>query len=402
MVPSDRVPTLTVVSVATAAALVPLSSTMIAVALPHIARDFGISRSEAGILITVYLVAMLAGQPVAGRISDRFGARGTGLVALMGFGACCVVAMLAPTFPTLVAARAGQAAFASALTPSVQSVLRAITPPGQRGRVFGLFGSALAVGAAAGPVIGGLLIAAVGWHGIFAVNLPVVAVALVVFWRLDPMLTRVVERARARGRTFNRTFTTAYGNQALTTLAQYTLLLVVPVVLDDRGWSSVAVGLMLSSLTIGVVAMSPIGGRLGDRRGYRPVILAGTAAAAGALLASALLGPDLPAAVLVLALGGFGVGLGLATPGITTIAIESVPAERSGLAAGVLSTSRYVGSITSSVALSVLLGEGTDGVASMLWIALVAVVLATAVAALLPARPMRRGLVREGPAATPA
>ncbi|HEX9260288.1 MAG TPA: MFS transporter, partial [Acidimicrobiales bacterium] len=179
---SERVPMLTVVSIAMASALVPLSSTMIAVALPHIARDFDISRGRAGLLVTVYLVAMLAGQPISGRICDAVGARRTGLAALSGFAVCCTVAVFAPTFAVLLGALIGQAMFASAFTPSVQSELRVITPPGQRGRVFGLFGAALGVGAAAGPVVGGILIAVAGWHGIFVVNLPVVAVAVAVFW----------------------------------------------------------------------------------------------------------------------------------------------------------------------------------------------------------------------------
>jgi MFS family permease len=389
---------LTVVSIAIASALVPLSSTMLAVALPHIARDFDISRSQAGLLVTVYLVAMLAGQPISGRICDAVGARRTGIVALSGFAASCTVAMFAPGFAVLLAARVGQALFASALTPSVQSELRAITPPGQRGRVYGLFGAALGVGAASGPVVGGILIAVAGWHAIFAVNLPVVAVALVVFWRL-PESERHANGGHAHGESvFNPTFRASYGSQTCTTLAQYALLLLVPILLDERGWGSIGVGLVLASLTLGMVTVSPVAGRIGDRAGYRRIILTGTALTVGSLAVAAVLGADIPAAALVAVLVAFGVGLGSVTPSLTTLAIESVPPDRSGLASGVLSTSRYAGSIVASVTLGVLLGDGVEGIGAMLWISLVATVAALGFGLLLPRHPVHRRAFAADPA----
>ena len=81
----------------------------------------------------------------------------------------------------------------------------------------------------------------------------------------------------------NRTFTLAFSNQALSTVGQYALLLVVPILLDARGWGPVGGGLVLAALTIGMVVVSPAGGRLGDRRDRRSIILFGTAVAAGTL-----------------------------------------------------------------------------------------------------------------------
>ncbi|HEX9258958.1 MAG TPA: MFS transporter, partial [Acidimicrobiales bacterium] len=140
-------------------------------------------------------------------------------------------------------------------------------------------------------------------------------------------------------------------------------------------------------VALGMVTVSPVAGRIGDRTGYRRIILIGTTVTVGALSVAAVLGADLHAAVLVAVLVVFGLGLGSVTPSLTTLAIESVPLERSGLASGVLSTSRYVGSVIASVTLGLLLGEGTEGIGTMLWISFGAAVAALATALLLPRHP---------------
>ena len=91
--------------------------------------------------------------------------------------------MFAGSFWVLVVLRAIQAAFASALIPSVQAMLRELVPAPERGRAFGVQGSVIGVGAGLGPVIGGLAVAAFGWRAIFGVNLPVVLAVLYVLER---------------------------------------------------------------------------------------------------------------------------------------------------------------------------------------------------------------------------
>ncbi len=187
----ERVPATTIAGIALASALVPLNSTMIAVALPEIGSDFGISTRQASVLVTLYLVAMLVGQPLSGRVCDAFGARRVALVATTGFGVFSAAAMFAGSFWLLVALRAIQAAFASALIPSVQAMLRELVPAPERGRAFGVQGSVIGVGAGLGPVIGGLAVAAFGWRAIFGVNLPVVLAVLYVLERRVTRSSRV-------------------------------------------------------------------------------------------------------------------------------------------------------------------------------------------------------------------
>ena len=394
--------TLTIVGIALASALVPLNSTMIAVALPTLADEFDITKGHAAILITVYLVAMLVGQPTAGRIADHVGARRLALVAVAGFGACSAAAMFAGTFAVLVAVRAGQAVFASALSPSVQALLRKVTDSDGRGRAFGLQGSVIGVGAGLGPALGGLLLAGFGWRALFAVNLPIVVVVLIVLSRSVPdtvdnrnvrsrresEATSAVDPSDTETPLANATFVAAFSTQALTVLAQYALLLIAPMLLDDRGWSSGEVGFAVTALTLGMIVMSPLGGRLGDEWGRRRPVMLGLVAATLAVAVSAAFGTDVASALLIATLLGFGLGYGIASPSILTAGIEAAPEHRVGLAAGLLSMSRYVGSIIASVLLTVVVTDDAEGVGTMLMLSTVALAISLFTASRLPRLPV--------------
>lgn len=385
------VPATTIAGIALASALVPLNSTMIAVALPQIANDFDISKGRASVLVTIYLVAMLIGQPLSGRLCDVVGARRAAIVATAGFGAFCAAAMVAPSFWLLVALRALQAAFASALVPSVHAMLREVVPDRERGRAFGVQGSVLGVGAGLGPVIGGLVMAAFGWRAIFGVNLPVVlAVLYVLQRRVSPASTapKVLARVETQssGRLFNRMFGAAFATQALSNFAQYALLLSIPIVLDSRGWSPAAIGVALSALTVGLVVTGPSGGRVGDARGRRTPVLFGLTLTVIAVVASAVAGDAAPSALLVVTLLLFGVGLGFATASVMTAGIEAAPLGRVGSASGLLSGGRYVGSIASTLVLASIVGDDGSGLAMLLIVCAVILSVSLAVAAALPGR----------------
>lgn len=386
------VPASTIAGIALASALVPLNSTMIAVALPRIARDFDIAKGRASVLITMYLLAMLLGQPLAGRLCDVLGVRRLALIAATGFGVFSAAAMFAGSFGLLVALRAMQAVFASALVPSVQAMLREVVPIRQRGRAFGVQGSVLGVGAGLGPVVGGLATAAFGWRSIFGVNLPVVLVVLYVLQRRVPSAREVPTHHDASAapdtaeRLFNGVFGVAFSTQALSTFAQYALLLAVPIVLDSRGWSSASIGAGLSFLTLGMVLMGPYGGRLGDARGRRRPVVLGLAVTLVAVAASAAAGDGVSSALLLLTLLLFGLGLGVASPSVMTAGIEAAPATRVGSAAGLLSASRYVGSIASTLVLAGVVRDDGGGLSTLLIVCAATLAVSLAVARKLPGR----------------
>ena len=389
--------TFTIVGIALASALVPLNSTMIAVALPTLADEFDITTGHAGVLITVYLVAMLVGQPTSGRLADHIGARRLAIIAVVGFGLFSAAAMFTTTFAMLVTVRAGQAVFASALSPSIQALVRKVTDPENRGRAFGLQGSVIGAGAGLGPVIGGLLLAGFGWRAIFAINLPIVIVVLVVLQRSVPATvdSRVSHADANPAREpvasdepvlANPTFRAAFSTQALAVFAQYALLLICPIILDDRGWATGAIGLALSALTLGMILMGPTGGRLADRWGRRRPVVLGLAVSTVAVAASAAFGTTVGSAVLIATLLAFGLGYGVASPGILTAGIEAAPEQRIGLAAGLLSMSRYVGSIAASILLTLVVTDDASGVGVILVVSTIALGASLYTASLLPGR----------------
>ena len=103
--PSERAILLTVVL---GTMLVPLNSTMIAVALPRVIADFHASLSSAGWLVTGYLIAMASLQPVAGRLGDRIGRRPLVIGGLALFAGASLAAALAPNLQLLIAFRIAQ------------------------------------------------------------------------------------------------------------------------------------------------------------------------------------------------------------------------------------------------------------------------------------------------------
>jgi MFS family permease len=240
-------------------------------------------------------------------------------------------------------------------------------------------------------VIGGLVTSAFGWRAIFGVNLPIVVAVIYVLQRRIPRFDAAASdqssaAADTSGRLFSGVFGAAFSTQALSTFAQYTLLIAVPIVLDSRGWSAAAIGVAVSCATIGMVVTGPYGGRLGDTRGRRRPVVSGLAVSGVAIALSGVAGDDVPSAILVVTLLLFGLGLGAATPSILTAGIEAAPLARAGSAAGLLSSSRYVGSIASTLVLARVLDDDGTGFASLLIACVAILAVSMVVARRLPGR----------------
>lgn len=334
--------------------LVPLNSTMIAVGLPAIADDLAVGPGVTAVLVTAYLVAMLLLQPLAGRLGDTVGTTRLLVVALCGFGGAALVAGVASSFPVLLGARVLQAVFGAALIPNLQAVIRAVVDESRRGRAFGIMGSGIGAGAAIGPIVAGLLVGAAGWRAIFLVNVPVVAGALLLVGRF-PRNDAAGDAAGSEleaGPLRNRTFRAACVVQSTSNFSTYTALLVVPLVLSARDWSSGSIGAALSALTLGMLVLAPVGGSIGDRYGYpRPIVIGMVAASFACVVLTA--GVRQPAA-LVVAMLLLGSAVGGSGASLQAIALGAVGPSAAGSAAGLLSSSRYVGSITASIVIAVV------------------------------------------------
>ncbi|MCH7970440.1 MAG: MFS transporter [Chloroflexi bacterium] len=397
---------------------------MIAVALPGIVDDFGASFASATWLVTAYLVVMASVQPLAGKIGDGIGRRKLILGGLVLFLAVSTGAALAPSIWLLLAFRVGQALAISVVLSNSYAVLRQVVPASRRGRTFGIVEAATGLSAATGPLVGGLLITVADWRAIFFVNIPVVLLAIVLGWRSLPRDSRRGEwrefdykgavllpaslvsiavffllLARGGGpgqyvpvgigaialsalllklelahsdpviqpRLFKiRGFAAPSLGVGTSNLAMYSLLLVIPLLLTARrNYSPLEIGLILTSLTVGMALLSPIGGRMADRFGRRKPVVIGLSITAIATLLPAITGSSIGVVPLILGLGVIGLGLGLSTAGMRTSALESVASRDAGSVAGTYSTSRYFGSIVGSAMLAGLIGvnrSNTDGI----------------------------------------
>ena len=355
-------------AVALSGTLLPLNSTMLAVALPDIASDTGGGVAASSWLVTSYVVAMATLGPFAGRLGDRIGRRRVLLWGLVAFAACSAAAGAAPSLELLIAARLGQAIAGSLVFPNAMALLRDALPDGHRAAGFGLLGSAVGAAAAVGPALGGVLVGTLGWRAIFLVNVPVVAAAVVLSLRALPSVLAATgphssDPPRPRWDWAQPlrvpVFGAATAAVGLSNLAMYGTLLAVPVVLAGRaGWSPAEAGLALAMLSVAMIAVSPVGGRVADRRGHRLPAAGGLAllTVAGAMLATMGAAPSAVGLAGALLLAG--IGLGLANAALQTAAIEAVAPRHAGVAAGLFSTGRYTGSIVSALLLAALLGGG--------------------------------------------
>ena len=177
-----RAPILTalMVGLAGGAILVPLNSTMLAVALPQIMAEFDLGANTVASLVTLYLGAVAIALPVSGSLGDRFGHRRVFVAGVIGFGAASLVAAVATSFGLLEIARVLQAACGALVSTTSAALVRETTPPARSGEAFGLFDLLVSTSAAVGPFVGGLLVGAFGWRSMFVVAVPVASLAAIV------------------------------------------------------------------------------------------------------------------------------------------------------------------------------------------------------------------------------
>ncbi len=171
--------TLSNVGVSLGYLLVLVDSTVLNVALPDIARSLGGSVAGQQWVVSAYLVTFGALLLSSGAIADRYGALRTYRVGVLAFVLTSVLCALAPTLLILIILRAFQGAAAALIPGTTLALIGRMNPePADRHRAIGLYALVTGCGFAAGPTVGGILIAAGGWRWIFLINVPVGILAL--------------------------------------------------------------------------------------------------------------------------------------------------------------------------------------------------------------------------------
>ncbi|MFE2503522.1 MFS transporter [Streptomyces rubiginosohelvolus] len=254
MTASARLRLALLVSVSSAM-LVALDGTVLLVAQPSLQREFGAGVAQIQWTSTGYLLAVASLLVIAGRLGDRYGHLRLLFVGVLGFGAASAGIALAPSIGWVIGLRAAQGVFGALLQPATLALLRLTYPPDRLGRPVAIRTSAIAVAAAAGPVLGGVLVAHFGWRAVFWINAPVVVVIAALTLTVRPP-------ARERTGAGRLDFTGAALLAAALALLVHTLAGV-----PAHGWAA-------APTLFGLVAFSALAAALGrhERRAAHPTV----------------------------------------------------------------------------------------------------------------------------------
>ncbi|WP_210575175.1 MFS transporter [Streptomyces sp. GESEQ-4] len=161
---------LTLAASVSGAAIVALDGTVLTVAQPTLQRDLGASFAEVQWTGTGYLIAVASLLVFAGRLGDRYGHHRLFALGMLGFGAASAGIGLAPGVGWVIGLRVVQGVFGALLQPATLGMLRAAYPPDRLRMPIAVRTSAIGVAAAVGPLVGGALVAWVGWRAVFFLN----------------------------------------------------------------------------------------------------------------------------------------------------------------------------------------------------------------------------------------
>ncbi|MEW2297384.1 MFS transporter [Streptomyces sp. NPDC006743] len=165
-----RAQLVTLVSSVAGAVIVALDGTVLTVAQPTLRRDLDASYAQVQWTSTGYLVAVASLLVFAGRLGDRYGHRRLFTVGMLGFAATSAGIGLAPGIGWVIALRAAQGVCGALLQPATLGLLRARFPADRLGTPLAVRTGAIGVAAAAGPLLGGALVAGPGWRAVFFLN----------------------------------------------------------------------------------------------------------------------------------------------------------------------------------------------------------------------------------------
>jgi EmrB/QacA subfamily drug resistance transporter len=402
-----------------------LDNLVVNVALPSIQRDLG-SSAEAlqwtisGYALT-YGVLMLPG----GKLADLFGRRRLFLLGLAVFTLASLACGLATNTGFLITARAIQGAGAGLMMPATLSIIPSIFKPDERGTAIGIWAGVSWMGVAVAPLVGGILTQEVGWNWIFFINIPIgiagfLAGLLLIPESRDPFAKRLdfPGVALSAGALFALTFALIQANEygwtspaviallagsaigivlfvlverrqpepmlplslfssrtysgaatviLLTGVAMFGVVFFVSIYLQDvLGYSAIETGATFMPMTALSMVIAPASGWIADRVGPRVLMAPGLVLVCIGLVLLAMLDESSGFWDVFWGLLLIGGGTPLVmTPG-TAAALGSAPPEKSGVAAGVVTTSSQLGgaigiALIGAVVIAVATNSAEDG-----------------------------------------
>ena len=394
-----------------------LDMTIANLAIPAIRTDLAATTAHTQWVIAIYALVVASLLLLGGAAGDRFGRRRILQIGMAIFMIGSLLCSLASIIDVLIAARALQAVGASMMAPVALAIIAQVfTGPAERAQAIGIWGAVFGASLALGPVVGGVLIDLFGWRSVFWINLPMCAVAIVACavlvresrsattYDIDPVgqslaagslfgLVFVLIESPGRGWTHPSIMVVAaaaacafvgflryesghadpfidlrffrsipFASAAVVALFVYTVwgafLFTMSIYLQGwRGYSALHAGLLLLPVGIAVLVLSPLSGRLVGRVGTRPSLLTAGLMIAAMSTMLTFLTPTTPLWALVVIFVAFGITFGMVIVPINYAAVNGMPQNRAGAAAGITSTSKQFG-ISLGVALSGVLAAG--------------------------------------------
>lgn len=404
-------------SVATGAMLNPLNSSMIALAIPNIQRDFNLSYLTVSWLITSFYLASAVTQPVAGKLGDLIGRRKMFLGGLILVAISAMGAPFAPFFAILIIMRLFQAVGSGSIYPAGIGMLRDHIHERQ-GSALAFISLTMSAMAALGPTIGGLLIEWGDWPAIFLINIPVLLLCFILGWFALPKdevnkklsFHELIQRMDLLGILFfsiamvgillfllslketvnyvagilgafslicfiwyelktkipfidirlfrsNRKLTLVFLQYIVLNFIYYSLFFGLPSYFQDGLHLSVAYSGLLMLLVTGMgIITAPLVGRWVDKSGVNfPIMTGNLLTVIGAILLWVFF-DHVPIIVMLLIISLIAAGCSFGNVTLQAAMLEASPAHIVGVSTGLYQTCRHFGSILSAVSLGLIFG----------------------------------------------
>jgi EmrB/QacA subfamily drug resistance transporter len=389
-----------------------LDMTIVAVANPAILDHLKTNMNNVIWVTSAYLLTYAVPLLITGRLGDRYGPKNLYLFGLVVFTLASLWCGLANTIGLLIAARAVQGLGAALMTPQTMAVITRTFPADRRGAAMGLWGGVAGLATLVGPILGGVLVDQLGWQWIFFVNVPVGVVAFALAWVLVPALPRHSHRFDVpgvvlsavgmtllvfgiqEGNTHNwsasiwwmigagllvlvafvlyqgraaeplvplglfRDRNFACSNLAISAMGASITGLMVPAYFyleAVRALSPTKAALVFAPMAVITGVFAPFLGRLADKAPPRLIPTFGFVlfAASLAVLAT-IMKPDTKIWVLMLPTVFMGLSNACIWSPLAAVATRNLPIAQAGAGAGIYNTTRQVGSVLGSAAISAL------------------------------------------------
>jgi len=394
-----------IAALALAAFTMILNETVLTVALPGIMADMNITAATGQWLTTGFLLTMSVVIPTTGFLLQRFNHRSLFMFAIISFLVGTVIAVIAPSFIFLLLARIIQALGTAIILPLLMTTTLTLVPAHKRGTIMGLNSIVIGVGPAIGPTVSGAVVHALGWHYIFALMLPIAVAVLIlgaIFFKvpanacqmrvdgvsvmlsalafgflvygissiehastnpIPTILSFVIGlvalaifikrqlRLSAQGRELlnlsafkSRGFTLAIIMIMIAFGTMLGSLMIVPLLLESgKGIDSLKIGIMLLPGGVAQAIVSPIFGRIYDKRGPRPVLIPGAIMLAAGQWLYTTVNAETGLLVFMLIHIVFSIGLALLMTGLMSSAMASVDPRLFGHGSAIFNTGQQLG-----------------------------------------------------------